>query len=82
MSWETWMVVHLKPQSIEYGTREFFPLLGFWKSTHSHSLLQLNVDSNDQGSFVTVMETFTNLGPIVDMCVVDLERQGQGQVLI
>lgn len=42
--------------------------------------LQLNVDSNDQGSYVAVMETFTNLGPIVDMCVVDLERQGQGQV--
>lgn len=43
--------------------------------------LQLNVDSNDQGSYVGVMETFTNLGPIVDMCVVDLERQGQGQVI-
>lgn len=42
--------------------------------------VQLNVDSNDQGSYVAVMETFTNLGPIVDMCVVDLERQGQGQV--
>jgi len=28
------------------------------------------------------METFTNLGPIVDMCVVDLERQGQGQVML
>lgn len=28
------------------------------------------------------METFTNLGPIVDMCVVDLERQGQGQVRV
>lgn len=41
---------------------------------------QLNVDSNEQGSYVGVMETFTNLGPIVDMCVVDLERQGQGQV--
>ena len=27
------------------------------------------------------METFTNLGPIVDMCVVDLERQGQGQLV-
>ena len=26
------------------------------------------------------METFVNLGPIVDMVVVDLERQGQGQV--
>lgn len=45
-------------------------------------LLQLNVDSNDQGSYVGVMETFTNLGPIVDMCVVDLERQGQGQVTV
>ncbi|XP_072322013.1 DNA damage-binding protein 1 [Eucyclogobius newberryi] len=44
-------------------------------------LVKLNVDSNDQGSFVTVMETFTNLGPIVDMCVVDLERQGQGQLV-
>ena len=41
---------------------------------------QLNVDSNEQGSYVVAMETFTNLGPIVDMCVVDLERQGQGQV--
>lgn len=29
---------------------------------------------------MVAMETFTNLGPIVDMCVVDLERQGQGQV--
>ncbi|KAF0042889.1 hypothetical protein F2P81_004226 [Scophthalmus maximus] len=44
-------------------------------------LVKLNVDSNDQGSFVAVMETFTNLGPIVDMCVVDLERQGQGQLV-
>ncbi|XP_053279644.1 DNA damage-binding protein 1 [Pleuronectes platessa] len=44
-------------------------------------LVKLNVDSNDQGSFVGVMETFTNLGPIVDMCVVDLERQGQGQLV-
>ncbi|NXU67129.1 DDB1 protein, partial [Horornis vulcanius] len=43
-------------------------------------LVKLNVDSNEQGSYVVAMETFTNLGPIVDMCVVDLERQGQGQV--
>ena len=41
---------------------------------------QLNVDADETGSYVQVMETFTNLGPIVDMCVVDLERQGQGQV--
>lgn len=59
---------------------EFF--LCFGNLVTPNFSLQLNVDSNDQGSFVTVMETFTNLGPIVDMCVVDLERQGQGQVLI
>ncbi|NWI71395.1 DDB1 protein, partial [Todus mexicanus] len=45
-------------------------------------LVKLNVDSNEQGSYVVAMETFTNLGPIVDMCVVDLERQGQGQVMV
>jgi hypothetical protein len=42
--------------------------------------VQLNVDPDESGAFVQIMETFTNLGPIVDMCVVDLERQGQGQV--
>ena len=42
--------------------------------------MQLNAEANDEGSYVQIMETFTNLGPIVDMCVVDLERQGQGQV--
>ena len=41
---------------------------------------QLNADPDDSGAFVQIMETFVNLGPIVDMCVVDLERQGQGQV--
>ncbi|XP_043089547.1 DNA damage-binding protein 1 [Puntigrus tetrazona] len=44
-------------------------------------LVKLIEDINDQGSYVAVMETFTNLGPIVDMCVVDLERQGQGQLV-
>ncbi|XP_035674429.1 DNA damage-binding protein 1-like isoform X1 [Branchiostoma floridae] len=44
-------------------------------------LIKLNVDADDSGSYVHVMETFTNLGPIVDMCVVDLERQGQGQLV-
>jgi hypothetical protein len=32
-------------------------------------------------TFLEVLDTFTNLGPIVDFAVVDLERQGQGQVL-
>ena len=41
---------------------------------------QLNVEPDENGSYVQEMERFTNLGPILDMCVVDLERQGQGQV--
>ncbi|KAG0427923.1 hypothetical protein HPB47_025067, partial [Ixodes persulcatus] len=44
-------------------------------------LIKLNSERNEQGSYVEVMEVFTNLGPIVDMCVVDLERQGQGQLV-
>jgi DNA damage-binding protein 1 len=44
-------------------------------------LVKLNADANERGSYVQIMETFTNLGPIVDMCVVDLERQGQGQLV-
>ena len=38
-------------------------------------LVKLNTEPDDQNSYVTVVETFTNLGPIVDMVVVDLERQ-------
>ena len=44
-------------------------------------LVRLNTDQDSLGSYVTVVDTFTNLGPIVDMCLVDLERQGQGQLV-
>ncbi|KAJ8941355.1 hypothetical protein NQ314_010418 [Rhamnusium bicolor] len=44
-------------------------------------LVKLNTKADDNGSYVTVMESFTNLAPILDMCVVDLERQGQGQLV-
>ncbi len=44
-------------------------------------LVRLNAEPDDSGSYVTVVETFTNLGPICDMVVVDLERQGQGQLV-
>ena len=35
--------------------------------------------ASEPTNFVEVLETFTNLGPIVDMAAVDLERQGQCQ---
>ena len=44
-------------------------------------LVTLNVKPDENGSYVTVMETFTNLAPIVDMTIVDLDRQGQGQLV-
>ena len=44
-------------------------------------LVRLNVEQDESGSYVTIVDTFTNLGPIVDMVVVDLERQGQGQLV-
>ncbi|XP_031549547.1 DNA damage-binding protein 1-like [Actinia tenebrosa] len=44
-------------------------------------LAKLNTEVDARGSYVQVLETFTNLGPIVDMVVVDLERQGQGQLV-
>ena len=38
-------------------------------------LVRLNVEPDVNGSYVTIIDTFTNLGPISDMAVVDLERQ-------
>lgn len=54
----------------------------FIGSRHGDSqLVKLSSTANDSGSYVFPMETFTNLGPILDICVVDLERQGQGQMI-
>uniref|UniRef100_A0A061SBD9 DNA damage-binding protein 1 n=1 Tax=Tetraselmis sp. GSL018 TaxID=582737 RepID=A0A061SBD9_9CHLO len=47
-------------------------------------LIQLHkepVDANDPGNYIEVLDSFANLGPIMDFCVVDLDRQGQGQVV-
>lgn len=44
-------------------------------------LIKLTVQPDAKGSYVEVVERYVNLGPIVDFCVVDLERQGQGQVV-
>jgi DNA damage-binding protein 1 len=38
------------------------------------------IDSpNESGSYIDILETYTNLGPILDMLIVDIEKQGQGQ---
>lgn len=54
----------------------------FIGSRHGDSqLVKLSSTADESGSYVIPMETFTNLGPILDICVVDLERQGQGQMI-
>ena len=44
-------------------------------------LIQLQPYQTPQGAYFTVQKSFTNLAPIIDFCVVDLEKQGQGQVV-
>lgn len=44
-------------------------------------LIKLHLQPDIRGLYVEVLQRFVNLGPIVDFCVVDLERQGQGQVV-
>jgi DNA damage-binding protein 1 len=44
-------------------------------------LVRLHTDKTEDNSYLEIMDCFPNLGPIVDMCVVDIERQGQGQLI-
>lgn len=44
-------------------------------------LVKLRAHPDESGSYVEIVDTFLNLGPIVDFCIVDLEQQGQGQVV-
>ncbi|KAL2494428.1 DNA damage-binding protein 1a [Forsythia ovata] len=50
-------------------------------SSGDSQLIKLNLQPDAKGYYVEVLERYVNLGPIVDFCVVDLERQGQGQVV-
>lgn len=44
-------------------------------------LLKLTDTPNENGFYVNIIETYTNLGPILDMIVVNIEKQGQGQII-
>ncbi|CAF0930077.1 unnamed protein product [Brachionus calyciflorus] len=44
-------------------------------------LLKLIDTPNENGHYLNILETYTNLGPILDMIVVDIEKQGQGQII-
>lgn len=44
-------------------------------------LIKLLAEPDDNDSFLQVCDSNNNLGPITDMCLVDLEKQGQGQLV-
>jgi len=44
-------------------------------------LIKLHSNVDENGSHVSLMESFTNLAPISDMVVVDMDKQGQGQLI-
>ncbi|CAG9461183.1 unnamed protein product [Pedinophyceae sp. YPF-701] len=57
--------------------------LAFLGSMHTDSqLVKIHAEPQPGGAgLVEVLETYKQLGPMVDMVVVDLDRQGQGQVV-
>jgi len=40
-------------------------------------LIRLQSERVSNGEFLQVIDSFTNLAPITDFCVIDLEKQGQ-----
>ena len=44
-------------------------------------LVRLNTEADSSGSFVQALDNYTNVGPILDMCVMDVDRQGQTQLV-
>ncbi|KAF0916346.1 hypothetical protein E2562_005945 [Oryza meyeriana var. granulata] len=44
-------------------------------------LIKLNNKADASGLFVEVLEQYVNIGPIADFCCVDLDKQGQGQLI-
>ncbi|KAI8360101.1 DNA damage-binding protein 1-like protein [Mortierella sp. GBAus27b] len=44
-------------------------------------LVLLHTEPDQNGEYLEIMETFTNIAPISDFEVVDLEGQGQGQIV-
>eukprot|EP00736_Rhodelphis_marinus_P012711 Rmarinus@m.8546 len=50
-------------------------------SAYGDSQLARLQESSDGGSNVEVLDTHPNIGPICDLCVVNVERQGQGHVV-
>ncbi|KAF9999405.1 DNA damage-binding protein 1a, partial [Modicella reniformis] len=80
-------VVDLKFESL--GTTSIPEAIVYLDNDHvfvgSHlgdsQLVLLHTEPDQNGEYLEVMETFTNIAPVTDFEVVDLEGQGQGQIV-
>ena len=44
-------------------------------------LIKLKKESDADGSHIDILDTYTNIGPILDMCVVESDKQGLSQIV-
>ena len=44
-------------------------------------LIKLKTEADANGSHVDILDTYTNIGPIIDMCVVESDKQGLSQIV-
>ncbi|XP_022211499.1 DNA damage-binding protein 1 [Drosophila obscura] len=65
------------PECITYLDNGFL----YIGARHGDSQLVRLSSESIEGSYVIPVENFTNLAPILDIAVVDLDRQGQGQII-
>eukprot|EP01091_Cochliopodium_minus_P000594 TRINITY_DN1052_c0_g2_i2.p1 TRINITY_DN1052_c0_g2~~TRINITY_DN1052_c0_g2_i2.p1 ORF type:complete len:680 (-),score=176.68 TRINITY_DN1052_c0_g2_i2:1364-3403(-) len=66
------------PSTISYLDNGFV----YIGSSYSNSqLIKLKDEKDEDGSFIEIFEEHSNIGPIVDFCSIDLERQGQCQIV-
>lgn len=66
------------PSSISYLDNGFV----FIGSSYSNSqLIKLREEKDEEGSLIEFFDEYLNIGPIVDFCSIDLERQGQCQLV-
>lgn len=44
-------------------------------------LVRLSAEADTTGSYIQVLDNYTNIGPVLDMCVMDVDKQGQMQLV-
>lgn len=44
-------------------------------------LIKIQPENNEEGRYIEIVDTFVSLAPIVDILVVDLDKQGQDQLI-